>query len=314
MNAEAALALIVLTGPTAVGKSALALGLAERFGAEIISADSRQVYRGMRIGTAAPSASDRARVRHHLVDYVEPDEPYDVARYQCDSEAALAEVASRRRPALLVGGSYHYIQAVVERLVLPGVPAHPDLRARLEAEGARVGPLALHARLAALDPAAAEAIVPANVRRTIRALEVIELTGRPFSSLSRRRAAARPALRLVLTCAREELYRRIDDRVEAMLREGWLDEVGALLARGVDRRAPAMSASGYRELVAVLEGELGLDEAMQRTKYSTHAFARRQYAWLRRDRELVWVERGPDMEPRAMALMRDYLQRAAART
>ena len=305
---EASPRLVVLSGPTAVGKSALALELAERFGAEIVSADSRQVYRGMEIGTAAPSLADRARIPHHLVSYVEPDEAYDVARYQRDADAVLAEIAHRGRPALLVGGSYHYIQAVVERLHLPGVPPQPAIRARLEAEAAAIGAAALHARLAALDPAAAAAILPGNLRRTIRALEVIDVTGRRFSEQSRERGAPRAALRLALTCARAELYRRIDARVEAMLAAGWLDEVRALLARGIDRRYPSMSASGYRELAAHLVGELTLETAVQRTKFSTHAFARRQYAWLRRDAALVWIERGPWMTRRAEELMRAYLE------
>ncbi len=299
--------LVVLTGPTAVGKSVLALALAERFGAEIISADSRQVYRGMEIGTAVPTPEDRARVPHHLVSYVEPDQPYDVATYQRDAEAALAGVAARGRPALLVGGSYHYIQAVVERLALPAVPPQPELRARLEAEEAALGTAALYARLAALDPAAAADILPGNLRRIVRALEVIEVTGRPFSAQSRRRGPPRPALRLALTCPRSELYRRIDERVDDMLAAGWLEEVRALLARGFDRRLPSMSASGYRELAAYLEGELTLEEAVRRTKFSTHAFARRQYAWFRRDPALVWIERGPGLERQAERLIHDYL-------
>jgi tRNA dimethylallyltransferase len=297
----------VITGPTAVGKSALALELAEQFGAEIISADSRQVYSGMPIGTAAPTPSDRQRVPHHLVGHVEPDELYDIARFAREADASLGAIWARGRPAILVGGSYHYIRTVVERLTLPGVPPSASVRLRLENEAAQVGAAELHARLAAIDPSAAAQILPGNLRRTVRALEVIELTGRRFSEQSRQRGPARPALRLALTCDRSELYRRIDDRVDTMLADGWLDEVRALLERGFGADLPSMSGSGYRELVAHLGGEITLREAAQRARYATHAFARRQYAWFRRDTLLQWVERGPDLYSRAEGLVRDYL-------
>ncbi len=299
--------MIVLCGPTAVGKSALALRLAERFGAAIVSADSRQVYRGMEIGTAAPTADELARVPHYMVGYLDPSDPYDVATYQRDADACLAKLAERGMPTLLVGGSYHYVQAVIERLSLPSVPPHPQIRFALEAAAAKIGASGLHARLAALDPDAAEDILPANLRRTIRALEVIEVTGRRFSEQSRERGPARPCLRLALTCERADLYRRIDNRVDEMLRNGWPEEVRALLNRGLSVDLPAMSASGYRELVAYLSGEMGLEQAAQLVKFSTHAFARRQYAWLRRDAKLHWLSRGPEMEPAAEMLVRDYL-------
>jgi tRNA dimethylallyltransferase len=299
--------LIVITGPTAVGKSAVALALAERFGAEIVSADSRQVYRYLDIGTAKPSPAERARVRHHLIDLVDPDEPFSVAEYQDAAEAVLADLARRGRVALLVGGSPHYLQAVVDRLAFPRVPPQPALRAELEALAAREGARAVHARLAALDPAAAAQIDPANVRRVIRALEVVLTTGEPFSVLGRRRGAERPALHLALTAPREELYARIDARVAAMLAAGWLDEVRDLLARGYAPTLPSLSGIGYQELVAVVLGQLTLDEAVARIRYRTHAFARRQYTWLRRDPRLEWYCQSPGLEARLAERIERYL-------
>jgi tRNA dimethylallyltransferase len=299
--------LVVLTGPTAVGKSALALVLAERFGAEIVSADSRLVYRGLDIGTAKPTAAERARWPHHLVDLVEPDQPFSVADYQTSADQVLADLGRRGRVALLVGGSPHYVQAVVDRLQLPAVEPRPALRRELEDLAAREGAAAVYARLARLDPVAAERADPWNVRRLIRAVEVAETTGQPYSSLGRRRGAERPALHLALTAPRPELYARIDARVDAMLAAGWLEEVTGLLARGLDPSLPSLSATGYRELVAVVQGRLALAEAIARIKYQTHAFARRQYTWLRRDPRLEWYSLGPDLKPTIVDRVARYL-------
>src|SRR5581483_2697554 len=268
--------LVVLTGPTAVGKSALALELAERFGGEILSADSRQVYRYLDIGTAKPTAAERARVPHHLLDLVDPDEPFSVADYQAAADAALADVGRRGRVALLVGGSPHYVQAVVDRLALPRVAPRPELRATLEALAAREGPLAVWERLRALDAAAAERADRYNVRRLIRAIEVVTVTGEPLAVAMRRRGPERPALHLALTAPRAELYARIDARIEAMLAAGWLAEVEGLLARGYAPTLPSLSATGYRELIEVARGELALAEAVTLIRHRTHAFARRQ--------------------------------------
>ena len=305
--------LLVLTGPTAVGKSALALALAERFGAEIVSADSRQVYRLMDVGTAKPTPAERARVPHHLLDLVDPDEPFSVADYQAAADAALADLAARRRVALLVGGSPHYVQAVVDRLTLPRVTPQPALRRELEALAAAEGPPALHARLAALDPQAAARADPANVRRLVRAIEVVVATGQPFSSLGRRRGPPRPALHLALTAPRAELYARIDARVDAMLSAGWLAEVEALLARGYPPSLPSLSATGYRELAQVVRGERPLAEAVALIRYRTHAFARRQYTWLRRDDRLEWYSIGADLQARVAERVSRYLQQGEPR-
>jgi tRNA dimethylallyltransferase len=300
-------ALVVLTGPTAVGKSTLALALAQRFGAEIVSADSRQVYRYLDVGTAKPSPDECAAVPHNLLDLVDPDEPFSVADYQMAAEQALAAAAHRGRPALLVGGSPHYVQAVVDRLDLPRVTPRPALRADLEALAEREGAQAVWERLRALDAAGAAAADPRNVRRLIRAVEVVTVTGQPLAGVARRRGAERPALHLALTAPRADLYARIDARIDAMLVAGWLAEVEGLLARGYAASLPSLSATGYRELIQVLRGELSMSEAVTRIQHRTHAFARRQYTWLRRDPRLEWYPLGADLEARVGERVGRYL-------
>ena len=299
--------LIVVTGPTAVGKSALALDLASRFSGEILSADSRQVYRFMDVGTAKPTRAERARVVHHLLDLVDPDQPFSVAQYQRVADVALADVGRRGRVAFLVGGSPHYLQAVVDRLDLPRVAPQPDLRRELEALAAAQGAHAVWKRLAALDPEAAERADRANVRRLIRAVEVVTVSGEPFSLAGRRRGPQRAALHLALTAPRADLYARIDGRIDAMLAAGWLPEVDALLARGYDPALPSLSATGYRELVQVLRRQLTLDEAVPLIRHRTHAFARRQYTWLRRDSRVEWYAIGPDLAARIGERVAAYL-------
>jgi tRNA dimethylallyltransferase len=304
------LRIVVVMGPTGVGKSALALDLAERHGMEIVSADSRQVYRYLHIGTAKPTPADRQRVPHHLLDYVDPDEPYSAVRYRDDADAVLADLARRGVPALVVGGTGHYVQALVDRIEPPRVPPRPDLRAELEHVAEDEGPSALHARLRAVDPAAARSIPASNVRRVVRALEVSLAIGRPFSEISRRRGQPRRALKLALTMPRETLYRRVDARVDAMLAAGWLDEVRALLERGYDPSLPALSSTGYRELIAHLRGALTYEEAVQRAKWSTHAYVRRQYVWLRRQSGYQWIDVEPEGLIRAETLVREHLRQS----
>ena len=300
----------MIAGPTGVGKSALALEVAERLGLEIVSADSRQVYRRLEIGTAKPSAAERAGVPHHLIDYVEPDEPYSVARFRADGDAVLADLAARSVGALVVGGTGHYVQALVDRIEPPAVEPQPALRADLEAFASAHGAAALHARLAALDRRAAEAIPAANVRRVIRALEVTLASGRPFSELARRRSPPLAALRLALTMPREALYRRVDERVDRMLAAGWLDEVRTLLEAGYDPRLPALSSTGYRELIAQLRGQLPLDETVRRIKWATHAYVRRQYIWLRRQEGYDWIEADAAGYARATEMIERHLAAA----
>ena len=302
--------LIVLTGPTAVGKSAIALALARQFDAEIVSADSRQVYRHLDIGTAKPSHAERTAVPHHLLDLVDPDQSFSVADFQASAETVLSGIDRRGHVALLVGGSPHYLQAVIDRLDLPKVAPQPALRRELEALAAATGPAALHARLAALDPLASARADPRNTRRLIRAIEVVVSTGQPMSALGRRRGTERPALHLALTAPRAELYARIDSRVQAMLEAGWLDEVAGLLARGYAPTLPSLSATGYGELIQVLQGRLTIDAASERIRQRTHGFARRQYTWLRRDQRLAWYSLGPGVETAIAERVARYLAAA----
>ncbi|MBI4496468.1 MAG: tRNA (adenosine(37)-N6)-dimethylallyltransferase MiaA [Chloroflexi bacterium] len=306
--------LVAIVGPTAVGKSALALALAPRFQGEIVSADSRQVYRGMDIGTAKATPQERQRVPHHLIDSVSPDQDFSVAVYQSLAWAALEDIWARGRLPFLVGGTGLYVRAVLGGLAVPEVPPDPELRQRLEERAQEEGAEALYQELAAVDPAAAAKIHPRNVRRTIRALEVWYKTGRPFSQLGERRPPACDVLTLGLTTDRKDLYRRIDERVEAMLAAGWLDEVQRLMDRGYDFSRPAFSGHGYRELAAYLRGEIDLPTAVQRVRHLIHRFARSQYAWFRlNDPSIHWFDlHTPDLEDRAADLVAAWLAGRAA--
>lgn len=282
MNMTAHPPLLAIVGPTAVGKTALALNMANVLNGEIVSADSRQVYRGMDIGTAKPTRAEQTRVRHHLIDVVDPDQDFSLATYQDRAYAAIAEISASQRTPLLVGGTGQYLAAVLQGWQIPRVAPQPELRARLEAEALQLGPTALHARLAQIDPAAAQAILPGNLRRIIRALEVFEITGQPISSQQTMTPPAYTIRVIQLTLPAEQLYNRIDSRVDQMIAAGLLDEVQALVAHGYAWELPAMSGLGYREFQPYLAGQSSYEEAIQRLKYDTHAFARRQPAWFRR--------------------------------
>lgn len=300
--------LVAVVGPTAAGKSALALELAERFGGEIVGADSRQIYRRMDIGTAKPTPEERARVPHHLIDSVEPDQPYDLARYQREAYAAVDAIAARGRLPLLVGGTGLYVRAVTEGYQLPAVEPRPEWRRAMEERAARIGAEALHAELAACDPRAAARIDPRNVRRVIRALELAEAG---VSAASEPEPRYR-VLRLGVGRPRAELYRRIDDRIDAMLAAGWLDEVRRLLQAGYNRRLPSMSGLGYRDLVAYLLGERTFAEAVTATKHGTHRFARQQGTWFRPDDpQIRWLDGGdPASLDRAIRAVGEFLGRS----
>ncbi|HEY7668000.1 MAG TPA: tRNA (adenosine(37)-N6)-dimethylallyltransferase MiaA [Actinomycetota bacterium] len=299
---------LAVVGPTAVGKSALALEVARPLDAEILSVDSMLLYRGMDIGTAKPTPRERAAVRHHLIDVADPSEAYTVARYQADARAALAAIAARGRRALLVGGSGLYLRAVVDDLRFPGTD--PAVRLDLEVEGAIVGAPALYRRLADVDPVAAGKIEPANLRRTVRALEVAAITGWPFSTF----AAAWErypfdAVRAAgVTMAPDALRDRIRRRVEAMLDAGWLPEVQGLMDRGFGGWLTSTQAIGYAELAAHLEGRTSLEEAVDATVRRTRNLARRQLAWFRRDPRIRWFHAGPEGAVGVAAEVRGYLE------
>jgi tRNA dimethylallyltransferase len=284
--------LLTLVGPTAAGKTEAGIAVAERLGAEIGSVDSMLVYRGMDVGTAKPTAAQRARVPHHLLDVAEPSEPFSVARYQELAREAVAGIRSRGRGVLLVGGSALYERAVVDDLGFPGTD--PETRRDLEAEAAAVGAAGLHERLAVSDPAAAAKIEPGNVRRTVRALEVAELTGRPFSSFAEGWDVYEPdrVRASGISMPAPILRTRIEARVAEMLERGWLDEVRGLVERGFGAWLTSAQAIGYAELARHLAGELTLDAAIAGTVKRTRALARRQLAFFRRDPRIRWFEAG----------------------
>jgi tRNA dimethylallyltransferase len=289
---------IAIVGPTASGKSALAMRVAERLGGEIVSADSRQVYRGMDIGTAKPTAEERARVRHHLIDVADPGERYDVLRFQRDARSALGEIRARRHVALVVGGTGLYVRALLDGLDLGSLPHDPAVRARLESED----PGKLHDRLRAIDPDAASRVDPRNRRRVVRYLEVVTIAG---GAVGRARGPSIAALRIGLRPPRELLVAAIERRVRAMVEAGVLDETRALVARGVDPRLPSMSAHGYVHWAAHLRGEIDLETAIAVTARDVRAYSRRQMTWFRRDPAIRWVD------PTATDPLEDIVQAAA---
>lgn len=281
--------LLVILGPTAVGKTALALALAQALNGEIVSADSRQIYRYMDIGTAKPTPEERALVPHHLLDVVNPDQTLTLAEYQSLANDAIHAIHQRGNLPMLVGGTGQYITALIEGWTAPRVPPNPEFRAELEAFAAEHGNETLHQRLRQLDPAAAETIDYRNVRRVIRALEVIDATGQPFSEQRRKNPPPYDVLQYGLTMDRERLYARADQRVDEMMAQGFLDEVRHLLDMGYSRHLPAMSGLGYAQLAAHLLDGVPLDEAVNSTKMATHNFIRQQYTWFRgHDNGILW--------------------------
>jgi len=295
-------AVVVIAGPTAVGKTQVAVALARRIPAEIVCADSRTLYRGLDIGTAKPSPADRAAVPHHLLDVASPDQIVTLAEYQRLAAAAMSEIRARGRLPILVGGAGLYIRAVVDRVAIPPVAPDWDLRGRLEAEERAAGPGTLYRRLRELDPVAASRIHPRNVRRIIRALEVQARTGTPISLLQRERGAARApapkdagaALMVALTLDREKLYVRIDGRIEQQIAQGLEEEVRALLRSGYARALPALQGLGYAEMLVYLDGTISFAEAVQRFRRNTRHYAKRQLTWFRADPRYVWLDVGND--------------------
>jgi len=294
-NRDARPPVVVVTGPTASGKTALAIELALRIGGEIVNADSMQVYRFLDIGTAKPSLEDRARVPHHLLDVVTPDVPYNAARFRDEARAAASDIHARGKKVVLAGGTGLYIRVFLEGIVGDAAP-DPELRERLEREHARAvtagDPSRLHRRLAEADPAAAERIHPNDLRRTIRALEIEQAGQRPSEKRGRHAFADRPyrALHLVIDPGREVLNERIDRRCEAMIEAGLLREVRDLRARGYGPELPPLQAIGYRHMAAVVDGRSTLAIALEAMQRDTRRFARRQRTWLRGVREAEWFD------------------------
>jgi tRNA dimethylallyltransferase len=283
------LPLILLVGPTAVGKTEIAIQLAERLNGEIVSADSRLFYRGMDIGTAKPTPAERARIPHHLIDVANPDETWSLAQFQGAAREAIADIHVRGKLPLLVGGTGQYVRAVTEGWSPPEVKADERLREELEKLAEVKGMYWLHAKLILLDPEAAEKMDARNVRRTIRALEVILTTGRKFSE---QRGQADSPYRLItigLTRPREELYARVDARIEAMFAAGFEEEVRGLLAKGYSPELPSMSGIGYGECVSVVKGQLSAEQAKVQMRHDTRVFVRRQANWFKEsDSSIHW--------------------------
>jgi tRNA dimethylallyltransferase len=291
----------VITGPTAVGKTALAMALAPALNAEIVSADSRQIYRYLDVGTAKPSMAERAAVPHHVVDVIYPDQPFSVVDYQGAAQRAVSDVLARGRTPLVVGGSPHYLSALLDRLEPP--PVNVRLRRWLE-RADRAEPARLDAWLGQLDPVAAERIDRRNRRRVIRAVEATLTAGRPFSQAGGR-GEALSAVWIGLRLERSALRERVAHRVDAMMAEGWLAEVRRLRAMGYSMDLPSLTATGYQELGRVLAGEQDEPTAIQRILYATHAFIRRQETWLRREPRIQWLDAAaPDLADQFMALVR----------
>jgi tRNA dimethylallyltransferase len=280
---------IVICGATATGKSDIALDVAEHIGAEIINADSMQLYRGMDIGTAKLKVTERRNITHHMLDVLDVTEDSTVAWYQERARSAIAEIHSRGLHAVIVGGTGLYIKAILDDLNFPDTD--PQVRANLEKLGEEFGAHYLFERLQELDPAAALAIDRANIRRIIRALEVIEITGKPFTANLPREDSSRfpDALQFGLVMDREHLRDRIDLRVDRMWQEGFVAEVDQLITQGILRGTTAQRALGYAQILAMREGKLSEDEAKEETKRASRQYARRQETWFSRDRRIQWV-------------------------
>jgi tRNA dimethylallyltransferase len=287
---------VAVIGPTATGKTALAVALAQRLGGEVVNADSMQLYRGMDIGTAKPDLAERGGVPHHLLDLWDVREPASVAEYRQRARAEIDRLRAAGRLPLLVGGSGLYVRAVLDELDFPGTD--PAVRARLEDELDAVGPAELHGRLARLDPAAADAVLPSNVRRIVRALEVIELTGGPFRASMPEPRPHYPAVAVAVGLDRspEALDERVAVRVDRMWAAGFVAEVEALAAAGLREGPTASRALGYAQVLAQFDGALTPDEARERTVGTTRRFVRRQRSWFRRDPAVTWFDAArPDL-------------------
>ncbi|MGI6343972.1 MAG: tRNA (adenosine(37)-N6)-dimethylallyltransferase MiaA [Bacillota bacterium] len=285
--------LLVIVGPTAVGKTDTAILLAQQLGGEIVSADSMLIYRGMDIGTAKPTAEERSGVPHHLIDVVAPGEPFSVADFQQLARAKIREIALRGKLPMLVGGTGLYVRAVIDHYNFIPAETNWALRAELRRQGAEGGLERLYERLKKVDPVAADRIHPRDERRIIRALEVYTTTGHPLSYWERQPDDSRPLYDLVmigLTRPREQLYQRINQRVHHMLEQGLLQEAAELLRDGLPEDFIANQAIGYKELFAYLRGEETLEEALERLKLHTRRYAKRQLTWFRADRRIQWLD------------------------
>lgn len=281
--------LVIILGPTAIGKTDFAITLAQQLNGEIVGADSRQIYRWMDIGTAKPTTTQQAMIKHHLIDIVDPDENLSLAEYQEQAYNTIKTISESGKIPFLVGGTGQYLTALEEGWSIPKVPPNHPLRDQLEAEAEAIGYEAFHAKLQAIDPIAAQTIHPNNVRRVIRALEVYYETGIPITVLQEKKPPPYRIRVLGLKMERVALYERADRRVDMMIEQGFVEEVQDLLEKGYAAQLPAMSALGYRYIARYCQGQISLDEAITLTKNSTHDFIRRQEIWFRgHDNGSLW--------------------------
>ena len=286
--------LVVIGGATATGKSDLAISIAEKIGGEIINADSMQLYRGMDIGTAKLSLEERRGIPHHMLDLVEVSTDVNVAWFQERARAKIDELLSQGIPVIVVGGTGFYIKAILDDLNFPDTD--PEVREKITALAEKIGNDAIHQRLAVLDPAAAAAIPKENVRRVIRALEVIEITGKPFTANLPRVDSTRypQAIQFGLEMDRELLHNRVEQRVDQMFERGLVAEVEALIAQGLLEGKTARAALGYAQVVSALAGEISMETAIAETKVATRQLIRRQETWFRRDERITWLPESVD--------------------
>lgn len=302
--------LVAIVGPTGSGKSQLALRLAQVFSGEIVSADSRQVYRYMDIGTAKPSPKELSLVPHHLINIINPDETFSLAQYQALAYRAIKDVHQRHKLPLLVGGSGLYVWAVLEGWRIPPVPPDPEFRRSLEEKAINTGAVELYRELMRVDPVAAQKIDPRNVRRVIRALEVHSKIKASFSNLQDKEAPSFNTLIIGLTGDRAELYRRIDLRIDKMIEQGLVTEVEKLVNMGYDFNLPAMSSIGYKQIGQFLKGELTLAYALQQIKFETHRFVRHQYTWFRlKDDRIKWFDISGQVDAESKTTLAKFIGR-----
>ncbi len=300
--------LIVILGPTATGKTAVGIRVAQALDGEIISADSGAVYRGLDIGTAKPTPEERAQVRFHLIDVVNPDEVFTAARFRELALEAIADIESRGKRVLVVGGTGLYLRVLLHGYSLAPPPSDPEIRARLQAECRQLGSEALHARLSTVDPSTAARVHPHDAVRIVRALEVYEMTGVPISAWQKQAHEELPALKFGLTLPRPVLYRRIEERIDQMMAQGFLQEVQKLLQSGYNKDLPALKGLGYRQMIGYLEGRYSLEEGVRLWKRDTRRFAKRQMTWFRKEPSVYWLDSSAGVEGTAhqmIALIKD---------
>ena len=307
-STDSKMPLVIILGPTAVGKTEASLQLAERLNAEIISADSRLLYRGMDIGTAKPSPAELQRVRHHLIDVADPDYVWSLAMYLQAVHAAIEDIHQRGRLAIMVGGTGLYIRALVDGWRIREVEPDPKLRSALEAWAEQIGPDELYARLQFLDPEAATRIEPQNLRRTVRALEVILTTGQLFSTQRESSSCPYRVLMLGLQRPREELYQRIDTRIDLMLKQGLIEETQALLDKGYHQDLPPLSAIGYKQVIQYLAEEISREDVITQMKRITRRFVRRQANWFKtEDENIHWISTDGDIIKEMESIIMEFL-------